>query len=348
MTDERFPGDILARKYSTGFALLEWRDGRIHTKNAFSVGTDSILWLGCLSKTITATAIMLLADRGELSLDDPLARFVPEASGALGAVTLLGLLSHSAGLPRHVPGWSSFFDAEWLSEPLDSVTRRIAVAPDATQRQRSYSSVGFIFLGRIVECVTSLEFGAFVAREIFAPLGMVDSFCINAIPASRAARVAPVLTRSGSEVSVIFAPAGRHISNSMPFAGFFSTTEDLARFMQTFLDRGSSGRLISDSMVAAMFREAARGEGVHQGLSWSLCFRSDGAATREAGACGFWHTSSAGSMLVGDRAAGAAAVILGQGVSESDLVPLRAVQWKYVERALRLSPTPRRALTVGG
>jgi CubicO group peptidase (beta-lactamase class C family) len=328
--DEQFPGDILARKYATGFALLEWRDGRVRARTGFQAKADDIFWLGCLSKTITATAVMQLVDRGEVALDDRIDRFVPKLNRAIGATTVRQLLSHSGGLPRNVPGWTSFFDREWLSESLNAVTRRLDVAPGPTVGQRSYSSAGYVLLGRMIERVDGGEFGAVIARQIFAPLGMRDSFCINAIPSSHVARIAPAP----------FVPDGQPIRNSMPFAGFFSTVDDLARFMRVFIEPDACRRLMRQQTVDRMFDEEARGQAVHQALAWSLCFR-------ETRACGCWHTSSNGSILVGDRTTGAAVVILGQGVIESDLVPLRAVQWRYLERVMRVSATPRCAVPVG-
>src|SRR5262245_35494026 len=100
---DAFPGDALAERFRTGFVVLEIADGAVRSCAAHngplpdgvgSLRDDSILWIGCLSKPLTATAVLLLCDRGELSLDDRIGRLLPELSAPLRSLTIAELLAH--------------------------------------------------------------------------------------------------------------------------------------------------------------------------------------------------------------------------------------------------------------
>jgi CubicO group peptidase (beta-lactamase class C family) len=345
---DAFPGDALAERYRTGFVALELADGVVRSCAAHTgpvldgVGAlrdDSILWIGCLSKPLTATAVLLLCDRGELALDDSLGRFLPELSAPLRTLTIAELLAHRGGLPTYPPGWHGFFDRAWLSETLATTARR-APDPDETVRgRRVYSGMGYVLLAAAIERVSSLPFSTFVTRELFEPLGMADTFGIDAIPPARADRLAPVFGRGDTGVSVIFDPrAGEQIANAIPFGGFFSTARDIARVVQMFFDRGFAGRrqLLRPETVSHMLREDVHGNGIHQALGWFVAFAADG--DRRSQPCGFWHSSSNGSLIVANAIDRSAIVILGQRLLTADLIPVRVTQWKFAEAATRLRP----------
>jgi CubicO group peptidase (beta-lactamase class C family) len=348
MRTDTFPGRLLADRYDAVFDLLELRRGATERYTSYQptdaeiewpIDGEAIFWLGCLAKTVTATAIALLAERGALSMSDPVRRYLG-ASSLSDAITVRHLLTHSGGFPRNLPDWRSFFDADWLAEPLSAVADRIVTSGSGIADQRAYSSVGFALLGRIAEIVSGVELGALIAHEIFEPLGMRDSFCVNAIPAAKHPRILPVFAQTGGDRSLLFAPGSRTpVVNSMPFAGIFSTARDVGRFVQMLVDGGchDGSRLLRESTIELMCREHTSGQGMHQGLGWFVCFRADG-GPRHGGADGFWHTSSSGSMVVVDRSRGAATIILGQSLLDRGLVPVRMAEWEYIERTLRLLP----------
>jgi CubicO group peptidase (beta-lactamase class C family) len=342
-----FPGGVLAERYRTGFVVLQLAEGTVTSCTSHScpdvagldpLRDDSIVWLGCLSKPFVAAAVLLLCDRGEVALGDPLDRLLPDLSPALRTLTIGDLLAHRGGPPHYPPGWRGFFDREWLSETLESAARRTP-DPDESRGRRTYSGAGYVLLGRVIERASSMPFTVFVTRELFQPLGMTETFGIDAIPSEHAARMAPVLECTGPDVSIAFDPrtAGR-IRNAMPFAGLFSTARDVARFVQMLLDRGFGGRrtLLRAETVAHMLREDVRGNGIHQALGWFLAFSSE--SGRGARPCGFWHTSSTGALIAANAMTRGALVILGQRLLARDLVPVRVTQWKFAESAIRLRP----------
>jgi CubicO group peptidase (beta-lactamase class C family) len=168
-----------------------------------------------------------------------------------------------------------------------------------------------------------------------------DSYAINTIPPHAVPRMPPVLARAGGTVSVLFDPRRPYVAeNSMPFAGFFSTTRDLGRFVQMMLNRGSSGgrQLLREDTVDRMFREEVAGQGIHQGLAWFLSSSRDEDGRSKPG--GFWHTSSSGGLIAASRANGSAVIILTQAYLTDDLTPVRVTEWHYARQVTGTDPAP--------
>ena len=128
--------------------------------------------IASVSKQITGAAILLLAEEGKLSLDDPVARYLPALTDA-DKVTIRQLLSHTSGYRDYWPqnyAFSAMFSPvqpqgildRWAKMPLD-------FAPGS---QWQYSNTGFVAAGQIVEKVSGEPFMRFVQRRIFQPLNM--------------------------------------------------------------------------------------------------------------------------------------------------------------------------------
>ncbi len=128
--------------------------------------------LDSVSKEFTATAILMLAEQGKLSLDDPLRKWFPDL-GAAAAVTLRQLLTHTSGLRDYWPQdyvppemsqsttTASIID-EWVRRPLDF--------EPGTEWQ--YSNTGFVMAAAVVERVSGEDLFAFLHQQVFTPLGM--------------------------------------------------------------------------------------------------------------------------------------------------------------------------------
>lgn len=128
--------------------------------------------IGSISKQFTATLIMMLAEEGKLSLDDPVSRFLPNLTRA-GEVTVRQLLSHTSGYPDYWPqdyvpammlqpaGSEAILD-EWARKPLDF--------DPGTQWQ--YSNTNYVIAGSIAERVSGKPLWELLQTRIFLPLGM--------------------------------------------------------------------------------------------------------------------------------------------------------------------------------
>jgi CubicO group peptidase (beta-lactamase class C family) len=170
------------------------RSGRVLAEHAYGVGdrdrgtppdARSVYHWASITKTLTAIAIMQLRDRGRLTLNDPITRYVPELRqvhdtfGSMDDVTLRMLLSHSAGFqnPTWPYGegrpWEPFEPKRW--EQLVSMMpyQELAFAPGS---RFGYSNPAFIYLARVVEALTGDPWAVYVQKNIWTPLGMTRSF----------------------------------------------------------------------------------------------------------------------------------------------------------------------------
>ncbi len=163
-------------RYDTGFA-----DRATNTR----VDSQTIYHWGSITKSLTGISIMQLRDRGKLSLDDKIVRWVPELRtmhdpyGMMDSITVRMLLSHTAGFQN--PTWPYGNDEPW--EPFEPTTwnQLVAMMPYQTLlfkpgSRYGYSNPGFIYLARVIEQITGDPWDAYVQKNIFAPLEMHRSY----------------------------------------------------------------------------------------------------------------------------------------------------------------------------
>jgi CubicO group peptidase (beta-lactamase class C family) len=150
-----------------------------------AVNDRTIYHWGSITKTLTAISIMQLRDRGKLSLDDKVTRWVPELRavhdpyGMIDSITIRMLLSHTAGFQNGT--WPYGEGKPW--EPFEPTTwnQLVAMMPYQELHFRpgskySYSNPGFIYLARIIEAISGDPWDAYVAKNIFAPLELTHSY----------------------------------------------------------------------------------------------------------------------------------------------------------------------------
>ncbi len=151
-------------------------------------GETSYNWAS-ITKTMTAIAILQLRDRGKLSLDDPAVRYLPELQqvhdefGPIDAITIRDLLTHSAGFRNPTwpwdcddqtnCDWQPFEPTHWAQVAAMLPYTHVAFKPGT---QWSYSNPGYVFLGQIVERLSSDDFEVYVEKNILMPLGMTKSY----------------------------------------------------------------------------------------------------------------------------------------------------------------------------
>ncbi len=126
--------------------------------------------IASLTKAFTATAILLLSQDGKLSLDDALARYVPEYPPA-NAISLRQMLAMTSGIPSDVnDGFTTLYGAI----DHESVVRRLATYPlDFSPGTKfEYANLNYYLLGLVVERVSGADYASFVAARILAPLGL--------------------------------------------------------------------------------------------------------------------------------------------------------------------------------
>jgi CubicO group peptidase (beta-lactamase class C family) len=163
--------------------------GQARTETEQRVDADTAYNWASITKTMTAIAILQLRDRGMLSLDDPAVKYVPElrqvhdAYGPIDAITIRQLLTHSAGFRNPTwpwdcddstnCDWQPFEPTHWTQVAAMLPYTHIAFAPGS---RWSYSNLGYVFLGQIIERLTGDDFEVYITKNILMPLEMHSSY----------------------------------------------------------------------------------------------------------------------------------------------------------------------------
>ncbi len=209
---------------------------------------DTLFDLASLTKPIaTATSIMILVERGKISLDAPASKYLPELA-SLPPFTVRQLLLHESGLVADTP-------KEDYAGDREAALRKIAAHKLAANPGEKfiYSDAGFIVLGEIVRRVSGVDLATFAKREIFTPLAM-DETEFNP-PQNLKARAAPTEERDGGwMVGEVHDPRAWGLGGVAGHAGLFSTADDLARFARAMLGRGAlDGARIFSRTTSSLF-----------------------------------------------------------------------------------------------
>lgn len=151
--------------FQRGYGLAVVEDGT-------AVTAQSNFRLASVSKQFTAAAILLLAEDGRLTLDDPLKRWLPSLPAAADAITLRQLLSHTSGLLDYEdlmpPGATAQLHDRDVLHLLETQDRTL-FTPGSRYR---YSNSGYALLALVVATASGQDFARFVKARIFTPLGM--------------------------------------------------------------------------------------------------------------------------------------------------------------------------------
>ena len=211
-------GKVLLDK-GYGSANLEWDiPDSPHTK----------FRLGSLTKQFTATAILLLEERGKLRTDDLVTKYLPDAPTGWAKITIANLLTHTSGIPNFT-SFPDYSTSEATPTTPEQLVARFRDKPLNFQpgEKWEYSNSGYVLLGYLLEKISGQRYQDFVRDNLFAPLGMTESGYDShaAIIPHRASGYAP-----GANGPV---NAG-YIDMSIPFSAgaLYSTTEDLLRWEQ--------------------------------------------------------------------------------------------------------------------
>jgi CubicO group peptidase (beta-lactamase class C family) len=247
---------------------------------------DTIFDIRSVTKPVTAIAIMILMEEGKLTLNEPIEKYLPEfrATGktqdARKRITILHLLTHTAGMPLNRPTEIEDITIKRDRTLADVVTILSRQGPEFEPgSQFRYYSGGFAILGRIIEVVSGKPFEQFIKERIFDPLGMKDSSFF--VPPAKQNRVASLYRLQDGKLNrweEVEAYA-RHAKYPGPEFGMYSTAPDLASLCQMMLNGGSfeGKRILSPMSVETMtqnhtpnIKSATTHGPAYQGLGWGL------------------------------------------------------------------------------
>jgi CubicO group peptidase (beta-lactamase class C family) len=213
---------------------------------------DALFLVASITKPVTVTAVMMLVERGELTLDDKVSALVPKfAANGKQDVQIRHLMTHTSGLPDMVPNNEELRRAHQPVAAFIEETCKVPLLfPPGTKV--NYQSMGTAMLGEIVHQITGLTLPEFLRKEVFGPLGMQDT-SLGWQPAKKdriaAIRVPPELENTGWNWNTPY-----WLGFGAPWGGMITSPADFAGFCQMMLNGGILGnvRILSPATVRAM------------------------------------------------------------------------------------------------
>ena len=261
-----------------GSAYYVWQDGEEYEKCYGRVGLASdtpvsastLFRLASMTKPITAVATLILVERGLLSLDDGVDRYLPEfadiqikeVSGKTYAPeklpTIKNILTHTSGIGSRLDKLAAMPRED--RQTLDSaiafyLENGLDFEPGSMQMYSG--TAAFDVLTKIIEKVTGTDYLEFLKKEIFEPCGMVDTTFIPT--AEQQARMIEMHTKKDGENAAFTMPDGC-VFEDVPYshylggAGLVSTLRDYGNFARMLLNRGETpnGRILQESTFNLM------------------------------------------------------------------------------------------------
>jgi D-alanyl-D-alanine carboxypeptidase len=226
---------------------------------------ETVYRIGSVTKQFTAAIIMRLVEAGEISLDDPITKYLPDYPVQGHHVTVRHLLNHTSGIPNiRVRDVDEETRQRFKMDlPAEEVVRLFAELPFdfAPGEQHRYSNSGYLLLGMIIEKVTGTPFSEYVERELLQPLGLDNTLYCDT------RRIIPNRAEGYEyeEGELINAP---YLSMVIPAAAgaLCSTAGDLVRWTHLL----HSGQVVSPASLRQMTTPTVLASGDEAGYGYGL------------------------------------------------------------------------------
>jgi serine beta-lactamase-like protein LACTB len=259
-----------------GLSIAVVRDNQIRYANGFGKADlegsiparpGTVYRLGSLSKTITATAVMRLAEQGKLNLDTSIQKYCPAFPPKPWPITARQLLAHLGGVRDYSS--QKFLDEYFSTRHYDSVTESLDIFKDDPLLQEpgakySYSTYGYTLLGCAVEGASSMTYENYIGENILKPAGMTRTGVDDVF------RIIPNRARGYGKTreGILRNTAFTDTSNKVPGGGLLSTVEDMARFYIAL----QGGKLVSQETLNQMWtlQKTRDGKQITYGLGWRV------------------------------------------------------------------------------
>ena len=355
---EEIMSHAIAEHKLPGAVVIVGHDGQVVYRRAFGMRSlvptqelmtpDTIFDMASLTKPLmTATAVMQLYQEGKLSVDDPVAKYLPEfAQNGKGDITIRDLLTHYSGLPPDLPLTSAWEGKE------EAYKLAFAIAPLRPAGVRfQYSDINFIVLGALVERITGMPLDEYAMQHIIEPLGLRHTRFLP--PASWIPSIAPTQWEHGAAASgvpgaktfpgdvmlrgVVHDPTSRRMGGVAGHAGLFSEADDVAVYAQNLLNRLAGrpsefplSRRVLEKMVAP--EQPATGTAL-RGFGWDIDspYSSNRGTLFPVGS--FGHTGFTGTSLWMDPVSDSYVIILANAVHPDGPKGITALRGQIADAA---------------
>lgn len=264
--------ESMAKRHVPGASVAVVKDGKVLLAKGYGLAnvelgvpaTDQTVYqLASVTKTFTATAVMLLVGDGKLKLDDKMSAHLTDLPAAWKEVTVRQLLNHTSGIKSYtsVKDFDKMMRKDFAPrEILDLVAKEPLEFPSGEKWQ--YSNTGYFLLGMVVEQASGKSFGEFLAERIFRPLGMSRTR-VNDLRAVIPGR-AQGYEWDGKELK-----NGEYVSPTQPFSAgaLVSTVADLVKWDAALAD----GKVLDGPTLEKMWIPTPLKEGeASYGFGWAV------------------------------------------------------------------------------
>ena len=330
-----------------GAVVLVWHNGQVLYRKAFGyraleprrelMTVDTVFDLASLTKVVaTTTAVMQLVEKGEVRLNDPVAKYIPEfAQNGKEDITVRELLTHYSGLEPDLDlthpwqGRDTAFSMAFAEKPANPPGSRFV-----------YSDINFITLGALVERVSKVELDKYCAQNIFTPLKMARTRFLP--PATWVPKIAPTEYDEQNRMlrGVVHDPSARRMGGVAGQAGLFSTADDLSKFARALI----AGSSVLPSLLVEKMSTPQQPPAAHElrGFGWDIDspFSTNRGELLPVGS--FGHTGFTGTSLWIDPTTRTYIILLTNAVhprGKGSAVALRTKLATAVTAALALTPS---------
>ncbi|MCA9322645.1 MAG: beta-lactamase family protein, partial [Planctomycetes bacterium] len=271
------PGAVVLVGRGAGIASAVVVGDRSRQPETHALTRDTIFDLASLTKVLATTlSVMRLVEEGQVALEDPVIKYLPEFRGkGKEAITVESLLRHRGGL---LPDNALADYAEGTQRAWERICALgLRADPDT---HYIYTDVGFIVLGRLVEAVSGKPLDVYARDHVFLPLGMKDTRFVRkgiAVASSWRDRVAPTEPAPGAALplqAVVHDPRARAMDGVAGHAGLFAPADDVARAAMMLARRGrlESGEAFLSEATWRLMVTAPEdlSDAERRGLGWDL------------------------------------------------------------------------------
>ncbi len=231
---------------------------------------DTIFDAASLTKVIATTpSIMRLFEQGQIRLNDPVTKYLPEFQGGHSEITIRNLMTHFSGLRPDLdlkPAWGGY---------ETGIQRALVDKPAGPPGVKFvYSDINFILLGEIVRRLSGKPLNEYASENFYEPLGMRETMFLP--PASLGPRIAPTEINPATGQPLrgeVHDDTARYMGGVAGHAGVFTTAADLAKFAQMMLDKGQGNgvRLFTAATVEKFTSpQSPPDQPILRGLGWDI------------------------------------------------------------------------------
>lgn len=263
------PGAVIHVSYRGETLLQEAIGSKSVFPNELSMTLDTVFDLASLTKVVaTLPAILKLIENGELRLDDSVAFFLPEfRKHGKEHISMRHLLTHTSGLPAHRQYYLNHLST---TEIVDSIYEQELAYP--VGKKVVYSDLGFIILYKVIEKITGVAFEDYVRREIFKPLGMLETGFNPSFPTERYAATEYSDKLQAYKCGIVHDDNTESMGGISGHAGLFSTIGDLKKYASMIENNGiyKGRRILSEAVLDLSRENYTLFADEYRGLGWIL------------------------------------------------------------------------------